>query len=256
MSGLSTIGIISLGLALVAGRKRLPMPATGNTALVTFFTRPILPISCAIPLRRRPQCRAYGPFPACFRLRCPRPRNPFGSTPTPPLSRRCARSSPWLPHPSVRPPRSASALLRLPHHSAGARSQLPYYFTIVLLREKLRQAFHQLRADAFEHRRQRSLPPVLPCRILLLSRLLPFRQLGPVGPEQAVERAEVPGEYPGDFLADARNSQRIDEARHSRVLRPGDGRDDVARRLLTHSIELRERGRVQGIQVCGTEAQG
>ena len=37
MSGLSTIGIISFGLALVAGRKRLPMPATGKTALVIFF---------------------------------------------------------------------------------------------------------------------------------------------------------------------------------------------------------------------------
>src|SRR3989304_4165998 len=37
MSGLSTTGIISLGLALVAGRNRLPMPATGKTALVTFF---------------------------------------------------------------------------------------------------------------------------------------------------------------------------------------------------------------------------
>src|SRR3990172_5742443 len=36
MSGLSTIGIISLGLALVAGRNRLPNPATGNTALVSF----------------------------------------------------------------------------------------------------------------------------------------------------------------------------------------------------------------------------
>jgi hypothetical protein len=34
MSGLSTTGSISLGLALVAGRKRVPMPATGNTALV------------------------------------------------------------------------------------------------------------------------------------------------------------------------------------------------------------------------------
>jgi len=34
MSGLSTIGNISLGLALVAGRKRVPRPATGNTAAV------------------------------------------------------------------------------------------------------------------------------------------------------------------------------------------------------------------------------
>src|SRR5512147_745572 len=30
------MGIISFGLALVAGRNRLPMPATGNTALVSF----------------------------------------------------------------------------------------------------------------------------------------------------------------------------------------------------------------------------
>src|SRR5688500_10523259 len=34
MSGLSTIGSISLGEAFVAGRKRVPRPATGNTALV------------------------------------------------------------------------------------------------------------------------------------------------------------------------------------------------------------------------------
>src|SRR5579884_467293 len=33
ISGLSTMGSISLALALVAGRKRVPSPATGNTAL-------------------------------------------------------------------------------------------------------------------------------------------------------------------------------------------------------------------------------
>ena len=35
MSGLSTIGIISLGLALVTGRNRLPNPATGKTAFLS-----------------------------------------------------------------------------------------------------------------------------------------------------------------------------------------------------------------------------
>src|SRR5918995_3820083 len=35
ISGLSTIGSISLGLALVTGRKRLPRPATGNTAFLS-----------------------------------------------------------------------------------------------------------------------------------------------------------------------------------------------------------------------------
>src|SRR3954447_16284366 len=37
ISGLSTIGNISFGLALVTGRKRLPSPATGNTAFVILF---------------------------------------------------------------------------------------------------------------------------------------------------------------------------------------------------------------------------
>jgi hypothetical protein len=32
------MGSISLGLALVAGRKRVPMPAAGKTAFVTRFT--------------------------------------------------------------------------------------------------------------------------------------------------------------------------------------------------------------------------
>src|SRR5712691_2650223 len=38
MRGLSTSDSISLGWALVAGRKRVPRPAAGNTALRTFAT--------------------------------------------------------------------------------------------------------------------------------------------------------------------------------------------------------------------------
>src|SRR5580692_10432466 len=37
ISGLSTTGSISLGMALVAGKKRVPRPATGSTALRTRF---------------------------------------------------------------------------------------------------------------------------------------------------------------------------------------------------------------------------
>src|SRR5213082_2949042 len=37
MIGLSTMGSISLGCALVAGRKRVPSPAAGKTALRTFI---------------------------------------------------------------------------------------------------------------------------------------------------------------------------------------------------------------------------
>ena len=42
ISGLSTTGSISFGLALVAGRKRVPRPATGNTAvrITDFELRP------------------------------------------------------------------------------------------------------------------------------------------------------------------------------------------------------------------------
>src|SRR6476661_6300630 len=43
ISGLSTMGSISLGWALVAGRKRLPRPATGKTAFLTFCIGGALP---------------------------------------------------------------------------------------------------------------------------------------------------------------------------------------------------------------------
>src|SRR5687768_14180310 len=39
MSGLSTIGSISFGLALVTGRNRLPKPATGKTAFLSLGMR-------------------------------------------------------------------------------------------------------------------------------------------------------------------------------------------------------------------------
>src|ERR1700743_2590640 len=54
MSGLSTMGSISFGLALVSGRKRVPRPATGKT---TAFT------GCAIPKAYRiSDSRAVGHF--------------------------------------------------------------------------------------------------------------------------------------------------------------------------------------------------
>ena len=37
MAGLSTMGSIPLGIALVAGSTRVPRPAAGMTALVIFF---------------------------------------------------------------------------------------------------------------------------------------------------------------------------------------------------------------------------
>src|SRR3954451_6198173 len=45
MIGLSTMGSISLGCALVAGKNRVPRPAAGNTALRTLIA--ISDLSCA-----------------------------------------------------------------------------------------------------------------------------------------------------------------------------------------------------------------
>src|SRR5712692_2873108 len=47
ISGLSTIGSISFGLALVTGRNRLPKPATGNTAFLSLAC-----MGCQIPLKQ------------------------------------------------------------------------------------------------------------------------------------------------------------------------------------------------------------
>src|ERR1700712_1347923 len=38
-TGRSTVVSISFGIALVAGKKRVPLPATGMTAFLTFFVR-------------------------------------------------------------------------------------------------------------------------------------------------------------------------------------------------------------------------
>src|SRR5882672_273105 len=50
MSGLSTTGSISLGLALVAGRKRVPRPATGKTAALMRFVSATGQTPAAMPV--------------------------------------------------------------------------------------------------------------------------------------------------------------------------------------------------------------
>ena len=50
ISGLSTTGSISFGLALVAGRKRVPLPATGNTAVRIFLRSVARLIVVIVPL--------------------------------------------------------------------------------------------------------------------------------------------------------------------------------------------------------------
>src|SRR6185312_8212461 len=70
MLGTSTSGSISLGIAFVAGRNRVPSPATGSTALRTFVLSFIArPILSPLPARatgnggrrlRRPGRRWFG----------------------------------------------------------------------------------------------------------------------------------------------------------------------------------------------------
>src|ERR1700685_4531034 len=91
MSGLSTTGSISLGLALVAGRNRVPRPATGNTAVrITDFIRrsltrsidqSILKSTCGL-------ISALGPFENNRMQRVPRAA--FGATPIPADARQAA----------------------------------------------------------------------------------------------------------------------------------------------------------------------
>ena len=55
MVGLSTIGNISLASALVAGRKRVPRPAAGMTAFLTFdISKSFLDIDLVMTIRSRP----------------------------------------------------------------------------------------------------------------------------------------------------------------------------------------------------------
>src|SRR3989304_504415 len=55
MVGLSTSGSISLGWALVAGRKRVPSPAAGNTAFLT-----LMALMSSAPARRERSSSAPG----------------------------------------------------------------------------------------------------------------------------------------------------------------------------------------------------
>src|ERR1700722_9277063 len=117
ISGLSTTGSISFGLALVAGRKRVPRPATGNTAVrITDFGIVLIKLLQqrrlnALPsltenveqgtcrsyrLHDRPridtgvlrQSRAFGPFE--HRRMHAVPRSTFGATPIPPDTEQAA----------------------------------------------------------------------------------------------------------------------------------------------------------------------
>src|SRR5258708_16341932 len=93
-----------------------------------------------------------------------------------------------------------------PHlYRVAAGSQLRDDLPIMLLREKLPQAFHQLRPDALEHRGKRRFSPSFSRRVLLLDFFFLFGDAGPLGTEQGVQTDEVLRENLGDLLSDSRN---------------------------------------------------
>ena len=75
---LSTTGSISFGLALVTGKKRVPNPATGKTALVTLVKLPPIRSMTAAILATLPrpaqEYQASQLCHACFPDRLPQPR--------------------------------------------------------------------------------------------------------------------------------------------------------------------------------------
>src|ERR1700726_5158309 len=93
MSGLSTTGNISLGLAFVAGRKRVPRPATGNTA-VRIAELTLIQRSCMCNAQGESSksagrlVRALGPF-EYHRMQTV-PRTAFGAAPVPADARQAA----------------------------------------------------------------------------------------------------------------------------------------------------------------------
>ena len=66
ISGRSTSGRISFGTDLVAGRNRVPNPATGQTAFVTLFV--MLPPLSRTPSQRWPRRAAFRSGPIALAL--------------------------------------------------------------------------------------------------------------------------------------------------------------------------------------------
>src|SRR5436309_9948115 len=107
---------------------------------------------------------------------------------------------------------------RYPTDRLSATSQFRDDLPIMILRETPPQALHQLRPDAFEHRRKQRFSPSFSPSVLFLDFLFLFGDAGPVGIEQGVQTDKVLRENLGDLLSDSRNSQRVDEAGKRRGL--------------------------------------
>src|SRR5271155_1360870 len=235
ISGLSTMGSISFGLALVAGRKRLPSPATGNTALVSlpnameevlelfFVDHRYTELAGAVELASR-----LGAGHDIVRLL----RHAAGDLAATPLDQflRFLAGERWQG-----PGQDERLAGELPCQRAlrcalrplyPGRAQLGNHLAIVRLGEELADALRQHRPHVGN----------------LLQRRL-------VASHERVESAKVPRQLLRGCLADVANTQGEDKPRQCRLAALVDGGDDVGRRFLRHALELAERGNTELVQV-------
>src|SRR5258706_11614304 len=222
ISGLSTIGSISFGLALVTGRNRLPRPATGNTAFLSLACMgPILFFSGSKGLQQVGELFLVQHGDAQLAGLVELAARVFAGHPVVGLLRhRAGHLVPFrfdrglgvvAAHAGERPgqherlrvfrrpgrafPAKADAVLRI--------GEAPDDVPIMRLADEFLDAFHQLGTDSFQRDVQRRLAALLALGILLADRLLVCRCRGPIGLHEGVERPAMACGGLCHFLADA-----------------------------------------------------
>src|SRR5215472_653009 len=236
ISGLSTMGSISLGLALVTGRKRLPRPATGKTALLTlpnamgelpellFVEHRHLQFLGAHKLATRVRAGddvvglfAYAagdlPSAALDELLCLVTRKRWQRT----------RQHEGQPDERTGGRRTFGRRFR-PMYPRGAK--LGNDFAVMPFAEELTNALCQDRTDVGH-----------------------FEQRLFVSVDKGVEHAEMRGKIPGSGFADVTDSQRENESCKRCFPTAVDRRYDVRCRLLRHPLQLGKRRNAELVQV-------
>src|SRR5262245_38795028 len=231
ISGLSTTGIISLGLALVAGRKRLPKPATGNTAFVI--------ARIAISSLQEPLQARFVEHREAERLGLRELRTGLG--PGHDVIGLLRHRAAHLP--ALREYQLGRRFPREVGQSSGQDEGLPCRPPLRRGTQRALGPRHPGLAQRADH------VPVVPFAEKAADRSRHDRSDVRhaleglfVRIQQRLERAEVGRQIPCRRLADVPDAQRIDEPRERRLLRACKRVQQVLRRLLGHPLEPGEIG--------------
>src|SRR5688500_214830 len=200
ISGLSTIGSISFGLALVTGRNRLPKPATGNTAFLSLgmeskllqqFVEARLVEHRHAQLARLVELRA-GVRPGDHEVGAARhragnlvPLRLDGGTRL--VARHACQGAGEDEGPDC-----GRAARRARRFQQNVLLEATDDIAVVRLVQEFGEAVHELGADALQGHFAGRLPALLPLRIVLANRFLVCRGRGPVGLQKGIQRAEMP----------------------------------------------------------------